>query len=69
MKRQLHNNFAGLFFGLTFTKPNPEFVQSVKSQFSPETKLLLICQEGLRLVFLQPSYENGRFGASSILNL
>ncbi|KAK4733976.1 hypothetical protein R3W88_008237 [Solanum pinnatisectum] len=48
VKRQLHNNFAGLFFGLPFTKPNPEFVQSVKSQFSPQSKLLLVCQEGLR---------------------
>ncbi|PSS15635.1 Rhodanese-like domain-containing protein [Actinidia chinensis var. chinensis] len=48
IKRQAHNNFAGLFFGLTFTKTNPEFLQSVKSQFSPESKLLLVCQEGLR---------------------
>ncbi|XP_059298513.1 rhodanese-like domain-containing protein 9, chloroplastic [Lycium ferocissimum] len=48
VKRQMHNNFAGLFFGLPFTKPNPEFLQSVKSQFSPESKLLLVCQEGLR---------------------
>ncbi|CAM8949131.1 unnamed protein product [Rhodiola kirilowii] len=48
VKRQLHNNFSGLFYGLPFTKPNPEFVQSVKSQFSPDTKLLLVCQEGLR---------------------
>ena len=51
IKRQAHNNFAGLFFGLTFTKTNPEFLQSVKSQFSPESKLLLVCQEGLRSVF------------------
>nr|XP_016470056.1 PREDICTED: rhodanese-like domain-containing protein 9, chloroplastic [Nicotiana tabacum] len=48
VKRQLHNNFSGLFYGLPFTKPNPEFVPSVKSQFSPESKLLLVCQEGLR---------------------
>lgn len=48
IKRQLHNNFSGLFYGLPFTKPNPEFVQSVKSQFSPESKLLVVCQEGLR---------------------
>ncbi|KAL8142907.1 hypothetical protein V2J09_015939 [Rumex salicifolius] len=46
--RTVHNNFSGLFFGLPFTKPNPEFVQSVKSQFSPESKLLVVCQEGLR---------------------
>ncbi|KNA17537.1 hypothetical protein SOVF_079150 [Spinacia oleracea] len=48
IKRTMHNNFAGLFFGLPFTKPNPDFVQSVKSQFSPDSKLLLVCQEGLR---------------------
>lgn len=48
MKRTLHNNFSGLFFGLPFTKPNPEFVESVRTQFSPESKLLLVCQEGLR---------------------
>lgn len=48
VKRTLHNNFSGLFFGLPFTKPNPDFVKSVKSQFSPESKLLLVCQEGLR---------------------
>lgn len=48
IKRQLHNNFSGLFYGLPFTKPNPEFVQSVKSQYSPQSKLLLVCQEGLR---------------------
>ncbi|CAB4286827.1 unnamed protein product [Prunus armeniaca] len=48
IKRTLHNNFSGLFYGLSFTKPNPEFVQSVKSQFSPQSKLLLVCQEGLR---------------------
>ncbi|GER36120.1 plant invertase/pectin methylesterase inhibitor [Striga asiatica] len=50
VKRILHNNFSGLFFGLPFTKPNPDFVQSVKTQFSPESKLLLFCQEGLRSV-------------------
>ncbi|XP_021893953.1 rhodanese-like domain-containing protein 9, chloroplastic [Carica papaya] len=48
IKRTVHNNFSGLFFGLPFTKQNPEFVQSVKSQFSTESKLLLVCQEGLR---------------------
>ncbi|XP_057543807.1 rhodanese-like domain-containing protein 9, chloroplastic [Amaranthus tricolor] len=48
IKRTLHNNFAGLFFGLPFTKLNPDFVKSVKSQFSPDSKLLIVCQEGLR---------------------
>ncbi|GKC43413.1 rhodanese-like domain-containing protein 9, chloroplastic [Tanacetum coccineum] len=46
--RQMHNNFSGLFYGIPFTKPNTEFVQSVKSQFSPDSKILVVCQEGLR---------------------
>ncbi|CAL1371052.1 unnamed protein product [Linum trigynum] len=46
--RTVHNNFSGLFFGLPFTKPNPEFTESVKNQFSAGSKLLLVCQEGLR---------------------
>ncbi|GKE54269.1 rhodanese-like domain-containing protein 9, chloroplastic [Tanacetum coccineum] len=44
----MHNNFSGLFYGIPFTKPNTEFVQSVKSQFSPDSKILVVCQEGLR---------------------
>ncbi|KAK4281830.1 hypothetical protein QN277_013279 [Acacia crassicarpa] len=48
IKRTLHNNFSGLFFGLPFTKLNADFVQSVKSQLSPESKILVVCQEGLR---------------------
>lgn len=51
VKRTLHNNFSGLFFGLPFTKPNPDFVTSVKSKFQPDSKLLVVCQEGLRLVY------------------
>uniref|UniRef100_A0A0D9XBZ4 Rhodanese domain-containing protein n=1 Tax=Leersia perrieri TaxID=77586 RepID=A0A0D9XBZ4_9ORYZ len=48
IKRTAHNNFAGLFFGLPFTKLNPEFTKTVKEKFSPESKLLVVCQEGLR---------------------
>ncbi|KAL5983307.1 Rhodanese-like domain-containing protein 9, chloroplastic [Asimina triloba] len=48
IKRTVHNNFSGLFFGLSFTKLNPDFVKSVKEQFSTDSKLLLVCQEGLR---------------------
>nr|AKM76387.1 rhodanese/cell cycle control phosphatase superfamily protein [Pelargonium echinatum] len=48
IKRTLHNNFSGLFYGLPFTKPNPEFVETVKSQLPPESKVLIVCQEGLR---------------------
>ncbi|KAG2686973.1 hypothetical protein I3760_09G031800 [Carya illinoinensis] len=61
IKRTLHNNFSGLFFGLPFTKPNPDFVQSIKSQFSPESKLLLVCQEGLRSVAAANKLEHAGF--------
>uniref|UniRef100_A0A2P2KR42 Rhodanese domain-containing protein n=1 Tax=Rhizophora mucronata TaxID=61149 RepID=A0A2P2KR42_RHIMU len=50
IKRTVHNNFSGLFFGLAFTKLNPQFVESVKSQFSSDSKLLVVCQEGLRSI-------------------
>lgn len=50
IKRTVHNNFAGLFFGLPFTKRNLEFTKMVKDKFSAESKLLVVCQEGLRLV-------------------
>lgn len=48
VKRTVHNNFSGLFFGIPFTKMNPDFVKSVRDQFSADSKLLLVCQEGLR---------------------
>ncbi|KAJ3693164.1 hypothetical protein LUZ60_008644 [Juncus effusus] len=48
IKRTVHNNFSGLFFGLPFTKPNPDFVTSVKKELPLDSKILLICQEGLR---------------------
>lgn len=61
IKRTVHNNFSGLFFGLPFTKMNPDFVQSVKSQFSPESKLLLVCQEGLRSAAAASKLEQAGF--------
>ncbi|KAK4833600.1 hypothetical protein QYF36_007952 [Acer negundo] len=61
IKRTVHNNFSGLFFGLPFTKPNPEFVKSVRSQFSPESKMLLVCQEGLRSAAAADKLEQAGF--------
>lgn len=52
VKRTVHNNFSGLFFGLPFTKLNPDFVLTIKEKFSDDSKLLIVCQEGLRLVFV-----------------
>lgn len=48
VNRTLHNNFSGLFYGLAFTKPNPDFISSVEKKFPTDSKLLLVCQEGLR---------------------
>ncbi|OIV95435.1 hypothetical protein TanjilG_06897 [Lupinus angustifolius] len=61
LKRTLHNNFSGLFYGLPFTKPNPDFVQSVKSQFPPESKILVVCQEGLRSTAAASKLEQAGF--------
>lgn len=46
--RQLHYGFSGLFYGLAYTKQNPEFASSVLKQFPKDSKLLLVCNEGLR---------------------
>ncbi|KAI9077281.1 hypothetical protein K1719_040725 [Acacia pycnantha] len=59
--RTLHNNFSGLFFGLPFTKLNTDFVQSVKSQLSPESKILVVCQEGLRSAAAASKLEQSGF--------
>lgn len=48
IKRQAHNSFAGTFYGLKFTKPNEEFVPTIEKKFEKDSKLLLVCQEGLR---------------------
>ncbi|KAJ1396019.1 Rhodanese-like domain [Sesbania bispinosa] len=61
IKRTVHNNFSGLFFGLAFTKPNPDFIQSIKSQFPPESKLLVVCQEGLRSAAAASKLEEAGF--------
>lgn len=49
IKRTVHNNFSGLFFGIPFTKQNPDFIKSIKEQLPTDSKLLVVCQEGLRL--------------------
>jgi rhodanese-related sulfurtransferase len=48
IKRQAHNNFAGLFYGLAFTKENPNFNSTITEKFPKDSKLLLVCNEGLR---------------------
>lgn len=49
IKRQAHMNFSGMLYGVAFTKPNPEFVTQAQQLFPDKSsKLLLVCQEGLR---------------------
>ncbi|CAM6106493.1 unnamed protein product [Calypogeia fissa] len=51
INRQLHNNFAGLFYGLAYTKQNPEFNSTITKKFPKDSKILLVCNEGLRSGF------------------
>ncbi|KAK1259724.1 hypothetical protein QJS04_geneDACA010369 [Acorus gramineus] len=67
IKRTVHNNFSGLFFGLPFTKLNPDFVRSVKDQFPTESKLLVVCQEGLRSAAASNTLEQEGFQDLSCL--
>lgn len=48
VKKFAHNSFAGTFYGVAFTKPNEEFVHTLEKQFQKDSKVLLVCQEGLR---------------------
>ncbi|BFI03826.1 hypothetical protein MPTK1_1g07610 [Marchantia polymorpha subsp. ruderalis] len=69
INRQLHNNFSGLFYGLAFTKPNPDFVPQVTSKFSKDSsKLLLVCQEGLRSGYAAERLEGVGFQDVAYIN-
>ncbi|XP_068643068.1 rhodanese-like domain-containing protein 9, chloroplastic [Aristolochia californica] len=61
VKRTVHNNFSGLFFGILFTKQNPDFVKSVKEKFPLDSKLLVVCQEGLRSTAAATKLEESGF--------
>ncbi|KAL3690125.1 hypothetical protein R1sor_016434 [Riccia sorocarpa] len=68
--RQLHNNFAGLLYGLAYTKPNPVFIQQVTSKFEDreQSKLLLVCQEGLRSGYATEKLEGVGFKNVAYIN-
>ncbi|KAL3700816.1 hypothetical protein R1sor_018838 [Riccia sorocarpa] len=70
INRQLHNNFAGLLYGLAYTKPNPEFIQEVTSKFEDreQSKLLLVCQEGLRSGYAAEKLEGVGFKNLAYIN-
>ncbi|KAG6543180.1 hypothetical protein Mapa_015429 [Marchantia paleacea] len=69
INRQLHNNFSGLFYGLAFTKPNPDFVPQVTSKFPKDSsKLLLVCQEGLRSGYAAERLEGVGFQDVAYIN-
>lgn len=44
----MHMSFAGTFYGVAFTKTNPDFVATFEKQFQKDSKILVVCQEGLR---------------------
>lgn len=69
VNRTLHNNFSGLFYGLAFTKPNPEFVSSVEKIFPKDSKLLLVCQEGLRSGAASSKLEDAGFQNLAYISL
>eukprot|EP00245_Coleochaete_scutata_P005467 TRINITY_DN19053_c0_g1_i1.p1 TRINITY_DN19053_c0_g1~~TRINITY_DN19053_c0_g1_i1.p1 ORF type:complete len:264 (-),score=39.60 TRINITY_DN19053_c0_g1_i1:531-1298(-) len=50
IQRIVHQyGFQGLFFGVPFTKESDKFLPSVESEFpDKETKILVVCQKGLR---------------------
>jgi len=60
IKRQLHFNFTGFIYGLAFTKPNEKFLQQVGEAIPKDSKVLLVCQEGMRAsVAARQLEENG----------
>ncbi|KAL0404977.1 UNVERIFIED_CONTAM: Rhodanese-like domain-containing protein 9, chloroplastic [Sesamum radiatum] len=44
IKRTVHNNFSGLFFGLPFTKPNPELCNLLRASFHLEASCYLFAR-------------------------
>ncbi|KAH8937302.1 hypothetical protein BDL97_16G021300 [Sphagnum fallax] len=48
LRKQMHMSFAGTFYGVAFTKTNPDFVATFEKQFQKDSKILIVCQEGLR---------------------
>jgi hypothetical protein len=50
IKKFAHNSFAGTFYGQAFTKENDDFLPTIQKQFKKDDKILMVCQEGLRLV-------------------
>lgn len=51
IKKFAHNSFAGAFYGLAFTKENDDFLGTIQKKYKKDDKILMVCQEGLRLVF------------------
>eukprot|EP00475_Leptophrys_vorax_P034409 TRINITY_DN55487_c0_g2_i1.p1 TRINITY_DN55487_c0_g2~~TRINITY_DN55487_c0_g2_i1.p1 ORF type:complete len:270 (+),score=15.50 TRINITY_DN55487_c0_g2_i1:61-810(+) len=66
IKRVAHQSMPGNLYGLAFTKPNPDFVSTFRAQFpSPDAKVLLVCQEGLRSLSAASDLE--RLGYKNVL--
>lgn len=52
IKKFAHNSFAGAFYGLAFTKENNDFLGTIQKKYKKDDKILMVCQEGLRLALL-----------------
>ncbi|GBG72996.1 hypothetical protein CBR_g12715 [Chara braunii] len=48
VKRQMHSMMTGSLYGTAFTKPNDRFLPTLEARFPKTSKLLVVCQEGLR---------------------
>eukprot|EP00850_Spirogloea_muscicola_P010523 SM000062S19909 [mRNA] locus=s62:312605:314211:+ [translate_table: standard] len=67
VRRQAHNNFAGLLYGLAFTKDNDNFISTFEQKFKKDSKLLVVCQEGLRSASAADKLKNAGFKDVAII--
>ncbi|CAI5513585.1 unnamed protein product [Closterium sp. Naga37s-1] len=66
IRRAAHTSMPGNLYGLAFTKPNPDFISTIRSKFSsPDAKILFVCQEGLRSLSVASDLE--RLGYTDIV--
>ncbi|CAI5468920.1 unnamed protein product [Closterium sp. Yama58-4] len=66
IRRAAHTSMPGNLYGLAFTKPNPDFISTIRSKFpSPDAKILFVCQEGLRSLSVASDLE--RLGYTDVV--
>ncbi|GJP52674.1 hypothetical protein CLOM_g11767 [Closterium sp. NIES-68] len=66
VRRIAHTSMPGNLYGLAFTKPNPDFISTIRSKFpTPDSKILFVCQEGLRSTSVAADLE--RLGFTNVV--